>query len=136
MGPCVSDFGCSEGGRASLTDAGCLASDARRTHYIHQSPGGVSVHVKTARPAQRTHRADAGVLTEGSNKCSKKLLKGAKWRRFLRMCVYELLQRRKKGAVKVSVAGRNQMFPPRTLLQMFAIFHSLCSRMRPFSSRL
>uniref|UniRef100_H3CUW4 Zinc finger transcription factor Trps1 n=1 Tax=Tetraodon nigroviridis TaxID=99883 RepID=H3CUW4_TETNG len=48
VGPCVSDFGCSEGGRASLTDAGCLASDARRTHYIHQSPGGVSVHVKAS----------------------------------------------------------------------------------------
>ena len=57
MGPCVSDFGCLVGSRASLTDAAVrLAMPAAHTASIHQSPSGISVNLANEWRARQTCR--------------------------------------------------------------------------------
>lgn len=64
MGPCVSDFGCSEGSRASLTDAAVwLATPGAHTTLI--SHLAVSLHLTTVWPEQQTRREDVSVQAGG-----------------------------------------------------------------------
>lgn len=65
MGPCASDFGCSEGSRASLTDAAVWRArpgeDATSINHLAVSPCAW----------QQTRREDASAHTEGSQRSKK-----------------------------------------------------------------
>lgn len=70
MGPCVSDSGCSQGSRASLTDAAVwLAVPGAHAARINHLALALALRIRPPPgQTQKTRREDTGVQTEGGKK--------------------------------------------------------------------